>query len=82
MEVTVLQSRAARLSESRAVHVAILALPFVVVIIAFIRTRNQFAASVGLWWFGESLIDLGPYINDARAGQHRRYFHGPGQLSR
>jgi hypothetical protein len=40
-----------------------------VVIIAFISMRNPFAASVGLWWFGESFIDLGPYINDARAGQ-------------
>ena len=42
MEVTVLQSRAARLSESRAVHVAILALPFVVVIIAFRGLGHSF----------------------------------------
>ena len=35
MEVTVLHSRAALLSRSRAAHVALLALPFVVVVIAF-----------------------------------------------
>ncbi len=31
-----------------------------------LRTRDPFAASVGLWWTGESLLDLAPYINDAR----------------
>ncbi len=30
------------------------------------KTRDTFAASVALWWSGESLIDLAPYINDAR----------------
>lgn len=40
-----------------------------VVIIAFLRAANPFAASVGLWWLGESFIDLAPYIDDARAGQ-------------
>ena len=30
--------------------------------------RNAFAASVTLWWFAESLMDLAPYIGDARAG--------------
>src|SRR6266540_4753312 len=30
--------------------------------------RNAFAASVALWWFAESLMDLAPYIGDARAG--------------
>lgn len=32
-----------------------------------IKTRDPFAASVSLWWTGESLLDLAPYINDARA---------------
>lgn len=32
-----------------------------------LKTRDPFAASVGLWWTGESLLDLAPYINDARA---------------
>jgi len=31
------------------------------------RTRDPFAASVALWWAGESLMDLAPYIADARA---------------
>jgi hypothetical protein len=30
--------------------------------------RNPFAAAVALWWFGENLMDLAPYIGDARAG--------------
>ena len=38
--------------------------------IAFLtRHLDPFAASVTLWWTGQSLIDLGPYINDARAQQ-------------
>jgi len=28
--------------------------------------QNAFGASVSLWWFAESLMDLAPYINDAR----------------
>ena len=28
--------------------------------------QNPFGASVALWWFAESLMDLAPYINDAR----------------
>lgn len=32
-----------------------------------VQQRNPFAASVALWWLGESLLDLAPYINDARA---------------
>lgn len=39
------------------------------VTVAFLLKRNPFAASVCLWWCGESLIDIAPYINDARAGQ-------------
>lgn len=30
------------------------------------QQHNPFGASVALWWFAESLIDLAPYINDAR----------------
>ncbi len=36
---------------------------------AFVRNRDTFGASIGLWWFSQSLMDLAPYINDARAGQ-------------
>jgi hypothetical protein len=31
--------------------------------------RNAFAASAALWWFAENLMDLAPYIGDARAGE-------------
>ncbi len=33
---------------------------------AFLYHQNTFGASVALWWLGESLMDLAPYINDAR----------------
>jgi hypothetical protein len=36
-------------------------------LIAFLRKRDAFAAAVMLWWTGQNLIDLAPYINDARA---------------
>jgi len=36
-------------------------------LVAFLQKRNAFAASVMLWWTGQNLIDLAPYINDARA---------------
>lgn len=35
----------------------------------FYPNRNPFAASVALWWFAENLMDLAPYIGDARAGE-------------
>lgn len=35
----------------------------------FLWQRNTFGAAVGVWWLGESLLDISPYINDARAGQ-------------
>lgn len=40
-----------------------------VLMIAFLLKRNCFGAAVGLWWLGESLLDIAPYIHDARAGQ-------------
>lgn len=36
-------------------------------LVAFLRRRDAFAAAVMLWWTGQNLIDLAPYINDARA---------------
>jgi len=35
----------------------------------FIRQHQPYAASIGLWWLGESFMDIAPYIDDARAGQ-------------
>lgn len=32
-----------------------------------LKERNAFGASVATWWLGESLLDLAPYIGDARA---------------
>src|SRR5262245_13184817 len=36
---------------------------------AFLRKANPFGAVVCAWWAGESLVDLAPYIADARALQ-------------
>ena len=35
---------------------------------SFLRKRDSYGAAVGAWWLGESLLDICPYINDARAG--------------
>jgi hypothetical protein len=40
-----------------------------VVLCAFVMKGNPFGATVGLWWLGESFLDIAPYMNDARAGQ-------------
>lgn len=40
-----------------------------VVLCAFVVKGNPFGATVGLWWLGESFLDITPYMNDARAGQ-------------
>jgi len=40
--------------------------PFICLLAFLLKTRDAFAASVALWWLGESLIDLAPYVNDAR----------------
>ena len=44
-----------------------LLMPLVCIGVFLIATKDAFAGSVGLWWFGENFIDLAPYINDARA---------------
>lgn len=41
----------------------------VVCAIAFTREENCYAAAVCTWWAGQNLIDLAPYIADARALQ-------------
>jgi len=38
-----------------------------VCLVAFLKNRDAFAAAVMLWWTGQNLIDLAPYIYDARA---------------
>lgn len=32
-----------------------------------LKNRDAFGASVGLWWTAQNLMDVAPYINDARA---------------
>jgi len=41
----------------------------IVCAVAFVRQRNPFAAALCTWWAGENLLDLAPYIADARALQ-------------
>jgi len=41
--------------------------PLICLFTFLVKTKDPFAASVSLWWLGENLIDLAPYINDARA---------------
>ena len=37
--------------------------------VAFARRDDWFGLAVACWWAGENLVDLGPYIADARALQ-------------
>lgn len=43
-------------------------IPLVVTTYFWFR-NDRFAASVGLWWLGQSFMDIAPYMDDARAGQ-------------
>lgn len=42
-------------------------MPLVCVLALLVKTRDPFGASVALWWAAESVMDVAPYINDARA---------------
>jgi hypothetical protein len=39
------------------------------VFFSFLSRGDRFAACVGLWWLGQSFMDIAPYMDDARAGQ-------------
>lgn len=41
----------------------------VIVAVAFARQEQPFGAAIGAWWAGQNLVDLAPYIADARALQ-------------
>lgn len=43
------------------------------------KNRDAFGASLALWWFGQSLMDCAPYINDARDLQLMLLGGGTGQ---
>ncbi|MCK5787036.1 MAG: zinc ribbon domain-containing protein [Candidatus Sabulitectum sp.] len=42
-------------------------MPLVCLLVFLIKSRDTFGASVALWWTGESILDIAPYINDARS---------------
>lgn len=44
-----------------------LAIPLLCGGVFLLKNRDPFAASITLWWAGQSLLDLAPYIADARA---------------
>ena len=41
----------------------------VIAAIAFIRQQQAFGAAICVWWAGQNLVDLAPYIADARTLQ-------------
>lgn len=46
-----------------------LLMPLIVMGAFLWKHHNTFGASVAMWWLGQSLMDLAPYINDARTQQ-------------
>jgi hypothetical protein len=42
-----------------------LLMPAVIMVALLWKNRDAFGASFGLWWVGQNLMDLAPYINDA-----------------
>jgi len=44
-----------------------LIVPLLVMLTFVFKHRDNFAASIGLWWLAQSMMDLVPYISDARA---------------
>jgi hypothetical protein len=43
------------------------AVPLLCAGVFLVKNRDPFAASVATWWAGQSLLDLAPYVADARA---------------
>ena len=56
-----------RLMTSLGGSIAQVLMPFICLAVFLIKTRDTFAASFCLWWTGQNLMDLAPYINDARS---------------
>ena len=44
-----------------------LLMPLICFVALKYKTRDDFGAAVCLWWFGENLVDMAPYMNDARS---------------
>jgi len=45
------------------------AIPLVCMGTFLVKNRDRHAAALALWWAGENLVDLAPYVADARALQ-------------
>ncbi len=45
-----------------------LLMPAIAMLVLLWKNRDPFGASIGLWWVAQSMMDLAPYINDARSG--------------
>ena len=43
-----------------------LLMPAIAGVVLLLKNRDAFGASLGLWWLGQSVMDVAPYINDAR----------------
>ena len=41
-------------------------MPLICAVAFLLKNRDPFGASVGLWWAAQSLMDVSPYIDDAR----------------
>lgn len=44
-----------------------LIVPLLVILTFIFKHRDNFAAAIGLWWLAQSMMDLVPYISDARS---------------
>lgn len=42
-------------------------IPLICLFVLLLKTRDCFGASITLWWFGQNLFDIAPYVNDARS---------------
>jgi len=42
-------------------------IPLILLVYFLIFRRTPFSAAIMLWWFGESMMDIAPYMADARA---------------
>lgn len=56
-----------------------LIMPVIVGAALIVKNRDTFGGSIALWWLGQSLMDLAPYIGDARALQLQLVGGGTGQ---
>jgi len=43
-----------------------LLMPMICVVVLLVKQRDPFGASVATWWLGQSMLDLAPYIYDAK----------------